>query len=246
MRFPADGLRNHLGERLDASFEEGEADNPWLVVIGHGVTGNKDRPWAVTLQSALSEAGYSSVRMSFAGNGASEGAFVDSTISKEVAELRAVLEQLSVANKSARLVYVGHSQGGAVGVLAAARDRRIKKLVSLAGMVRTAQFFERKFGDLVPGRDLMWDKPECPLSAAYESDMVAIGSVVEAAEDVVVPWLLVHGTDDSVVPLDASHTVYAVQGRRARLVELEGVDHVFSNGSDAAMAAVVVDWLSQS
>ncbi|MCA8969827.1 MAG: alpha/beta fold hydrolase [Planctomycetes bacterium] len=236
-------LRNHEGERLDATFAAGEADNPWFVVIGHGVTGNKDRPWAVTLQNALTEAGYGSVRFSFAGNGDSEGSFEASTISKEVRELRELLGVLEAAMPHARFVYAGHSQGGAVGALAAARERRIKKLVSLAGMVHTAQFYERKFGDLEPGSAVMWDKPECPLSPEYEADMRSIGNVLDAAEDVRVPWLLVHGTADTVVPLADSHDVYGVQGRRARLVELEGVDHVFSGGADAAMAAVVVDWL---
>ena len=44
-----------------------------LVVIGHGVTGNKERPWALALSAALQAAGISSLRFSFAGNG---GVFV--------------------------------------------------------------------------------------------------------------------------------------------------------------------------
>lgn len=236
-------LQNHQSERLDASFVPGDPSNPWFVVIGHGVTGNKDRPWAVTLQNELAEAGFSSVRLSFAGNGESDGDFRESTITKEVAELRAVLTQLEARFPKARFVYVGHSQGGAVGVLAAARDKRIKKLVSLAGMVHVLEFYERKFGALEPDSDVMWDKPECPLSQTYADDMRMIRSVVDQAEDVRIPWLLVHGTEDSVVPVEDSQDAMARTGKRAQLVEFGGVDHVFSDGADETMAAVVVDWL---
>lgn len=236
-------LRNHLGEALDHSFVQGEEDNPWVVVIGHGVTGNKDRPWAQTLQAALEDGGFTSLRFSFAGNGESEGSFEESTISKEVLELRATLDQLEAARKGAKFVYVGHSQGGAVGVLAASRDKRIRKLVSLAGMVHTKDFYIRKFGDQVAGSDVMWDKPECPISETYERDMREISSVLDAAEDVRIPWLLVHGTEDSVVPLQESKDAMSRTGRRASLVELEGVDHVFSDGADSVMAAVVLEWL---
>lgn len=236
-------LRNHAGEVLDHCLVEGEADNPWLIVIGHGVTGNKDRAWAITLQDALRDAGFPSIRFSFAGNGESEGRFEESTISKEVLELRALVDQLQQERPKSKIVYVGHSQGGAVGVLSAAREKRIKKLVSLAGMVHTRDFYERKFGEQEPGKDVMWDKADCPISQVYADDMRAIGSVLDAAEDVRIPWLLVHGTEDTVVPLQESKDVMSRTGRRANLLELGGVDHVFSNGADTVMAAAVVDWL---
>ena len=37
-------IANSSGERLDYSFHEGTAGSRDIVVIGHGVTGNKDRP----------------------------------------------------------------------------------------------------------------------------------------------------------------------------------------------------------
>lgn len=231
-------LRNASGERLDASHHDvGGRD---LVVIGHGVTANKDREWAVTLAGRLEDAGVSSLRFSFAGNGASEGRFEEATVSKEVGDLGAVLD----AHADRTLTYVGHSMGAAVGVLRAARDERIRRLVSLGGMVEVHEFAQRKFGELQPGRDLMWDKPECPLSQGFMDDMAAIGSVVDHAADVRVPWLLVHGTADTVVPPKDSLAA-AERAPAAELCELEGADHVFSGDAAADMARVVVDWLGR-
>jgi pimeloyl-ACP methyl ester carboxylesterase len=142
-----------------------------------------------------------------------------------------------------RVAYAGHSMGGAVGVLAAAADARLRKLVSLAGMVHTADFARRKFGALVPGRDTMWEKPECPLSQAFVDDMQAIGSVLPQAALVRVPWLFVHGSADTVVPLQDSRDALAATPAPAELVVLEGCDHVFSDGADRQMADAVVRWL---
>ena len=124
-------IRNEHGERLDYTYHEGK-DNK-IVVIGHGVTGNKDRPALIALAEGLADAGISALRFSFSGNGESEGAFTDSTITKGVADLGTIIDALS----GYKVCYVGHSMGGAVGVLRAAADERIEVLVSLAGMVHT-------------------------------------------------------------------------------------------------------------
>jgi pimeloyl-ACP methyl ester carboxylesterase len=235
---PPTEIRNHLGERLDLAWSPGRPGDPRVVVIGHGVTANKDRTWAVRLAAELADAGLASLRFSFSGNGESEGDFRASCPSKEVHDLGAVLDALH----GARLAYAGHSMGAAVGVLRAAGDERIERLVSLAGMVHTAAFAERKFGDLVPGRDTMWDKPECPLSDDFLADMRAIDTVAPLADQVSVPWLLVHGTDDTVVPLEESRHIAARAG--AELSVLEGADHVFDGGAADEMARRVVGWLA--
>ena len=46
-------IRNSQGEKIDYTYHEGDADSKNIVVIGHGVTGNKDRPFVVALGEAL-------------------------------------------------------------------------------------------------------------------------------------------------------------------------------------------------
>lgn len=230
-------LRNGAGERLDHAWHSGGAEGAALWVIGHGVTANKDREFLVALAEGLANVGFDALRFSFAGNGDSEGRFEDATPEKEVEDLTAVLD----AFPDRRIGYIGHSMGGAVGVLAAGRDERIRRLVSLAGMVHTAEFARRKFGDLEPGRDVMWEKPDCPLSPQFVESMDRIGSVDPAR--VQVPWLLVHGMADTVVPLQDSKDVLAAQPA-AELVEIEGAGHLFGEeDATSAMVAAVVQWV---
>lgn len=239
---------NRHGERLDVAFHEaddtpasGSSPPPEVVVIGHGVTSNKDRPWLLSLSEAVAGAGLSSLRVTYAGNGESEGRYEDATLSKEVEDLGAVLDVLQEWGV-ARIAYVGHSMGGAIGVLRASADSRIVALVSLAGMVHVPAFMQRHFGHLVYGRDMMLDKPGCPWNQALAEDARRIGSLTAQAARIRVPWLLVHGGADELVPLADSEDARAAAGHRPELVVLPGVDHRFT-GAVPAMTDAVAPWL---
>ena len=164
---------------------------------------------------------------------------MDSNITKEVADLGAVLDRLA----GWTVGYLGHSMGGAVGVLRASQDARIRWLVSLAGMVHTKAFAEREFGLVTPGAGFMWDDEQCPLSQAYMDDLRGIGSLVDKGASIKVPWLLVHGTEDDVVPLQDSRDIFAHAHEPKQLVELPGANHVFAGEHTAPMVRLVVEWV---
>ena len=234
-------IRNAQGEKLDFTYHEGDAASKKIVVIGHGVTGNKDRPFVVALAEGLAAAGVNALRFSFAGNGDSEGRFVDCTITKEVADLGSVLDALP----DHEVCFVGHSMGGAVGVIRASEDPRIKQLVSLAGMVSTKKFAETEFGEEEPDKGFMWEDEDCPLSAAYMNDLRGIDTVVERGAQIKVPWLLVHGTEDDVVLIQDSKDILAKAGGNAEFVELPGANHVFADEHCQPMVTAVTDWVKK-
>lgn len=233
-------IRNRHGEQLDYTFHEGERESKNIVVLGHGVTGNKDRPFVVALGEGLAAAGIPALRFSFSGNGGSEGKFTDSTISKEVEDLGTVLDALEAHT----VCYVGHSMGGAVGVLRASKDSRIQLLVSLAGMVHTKAFAQREFGDVTPDEGFMWDEPDCPLSQAYMDDLTQIDTVVDLSPQITVPWLLVHGGEDDVVPIEDSHDILAKANSQTQLITLEDANHVFSDEHTPVMVEKVIAWIT--
>ncbi len=236
---------NSQGEKIDCEFHEGSEGSRNLLVIGHGVTGNKDRPFVVGLAEAVAAEGMPVLRMSFSGNGSSGGRFQDCTISKEVEDLKAVLDAVE-SGSSFTVTYAGHSMGGAVGVLASASDSRIRHLVSLAGMVNTKAFCDREFGEETPDEGCMWEDSSCPLSSTFIEDMKAIGSVAPKAPSVRVPWLLVHGTTDDVVPIEDSREIFALANEPKKLVEIPGADHVFSGDSLDQMTEIVISWLGET
>ncbi|MGV3519357.1 alpha/beta hydrolase [Luteitalea sp.] len=242
--------RNAQGERIDHGYfpsaeavvNGGTSAPEALVVIGHGVTSHWDRPWQTELATTLAAAGRSTLVVSFAGNGQSEGRFDEVTPSKEVDDLGSVFDALEAWGVQ-RLAYAGHSMGGAVGCLRAAIDPRIRALVSLAGMFHVQAFMQRTFGHL-PYGGLMLDKPRCPWNPALEADAAQLGSLTAQAAAVRAPWLLVHGDADELVPLQDALDARAAAGGRPDLVILRGVDHRFTDAI-RAMSTAVVSWLQQ-
>lgn len=235
-------IRNSSGERLDVAHHAGSRTGI-LVVFGHGVTGDKDRPLLVALAAGLSHRGWPCLRISFSGNGESEGDFQSSTISKEVEDLKSVL---SAIPDETLIFYIGHSMGAAVGVLTAAGDKRIRGLVSLAGMTHTAEFVRREFGDVVPDEGYMWDEPDCPLSRRYVDDLNAIVDTLDAAARVSCPWLLVHGTEDDVVPLKDGMDAYSAASCTKEWLEVEGAGHSFGEESYETIIMRLDAWLESN
>jgi uncharacterized protein len=233
-------IKNPSGERIDISFHPGR-NRSSLVILGHGVTGNKDRPLLLAIAKGLSAKGWPCMRVSFSGNGNSEGRFEEATVTKESADLQAILDAVP---DWVGVAYAGHSMGAAVGVSTASKDLRIGLLISLAGMVRTADFVKREFGNLTPGKDCMWDEPACPLSEEFVGDLKSIGDVLETAATVTQPWLLIHGTDDDLVPIQDSRDAHKVAVCQKKLIEIPGAGHSFDVESYPEIIEAIDQWLS--
>ncbi len=236
-------ITNSQGETLDYTFHDPGSRSRDLLIIGHGVTGNKDRPFVVALAQAVASEGMAVLRFSFSGNGSSGGDFRECTISKEVEDLKAVVT--AAVNNGYRVTYAGHSMGGAVGVLAAAVDDRIKHLISLAGMVNTKDFYDREFGEEKPDEGCMWEEPTCPLSSTYKADMHRIGSVISQASKIKVPWLFIHGDADDVVPIKDSREIFALANEPKKLIEIPSANHVFAGPGLEPMSEAVINWIGE-
>lgn len=232
---------NSRDESIDHTFHRADRRD-FLVILGHGVTGEKDRPLLVAVAEGLAARGWPCLRISFSGNGASGGRFEDATVSKEIDDLKAVL---ATVPDDVRIAYAGHSMGGAVGVLTAVRDLRIRVLVSLAGMTYTAEFCDREFGDEVPDKGVMWEEEGCPLSQTFVDDMHAIGDTLEAAASVSQPWLLIHGMDDDVVPIRDGHDAHTAASCVKHWLAIEGAGHSFGDDSYQAIVDAMDAWLSE-
>jgi putative redox protein len=88
----------------------------------------------------------------------------------------------------------------------------------------------------------MLGKAECPWSPALSRDAARIGSVAPQAASIRVPWLLVHGDADELVPYQDALDARAAAGGRPALVTLAGADHRFT-GAIPRMVEATVPWL---
>jgi alpha/beta superfamily hydrolase len=236
-------IKNKNGEKIDYTFHYGSEKNRFLLIVAHGVTADKDAPLLTTLSERVATEGMSVLRFSFTGNGESEGRFEECTISKEINDLQSILT--IVTEHGWRPIFAGHSMGSAVGVLTASIDSRIQLLISLAGVVSTEVFCEAEFGNIMPGEGYMWGNTNCPLSHEFVNDMKQIKSVLPRASGLELPWLLVHGTADEIVPITESNLLLSNIENSRELVEVDGADHLFSGNSTNTLADSVIDWLGR-
>jgi fermentation-respiration switch protein FrsA (DUF1100 family) len=91
----------------------------------------------------------------------------------------------------------------------------------------------------------MWGNTNCPLSHEFVNDMKQIKSVLPRASGLELPWLLVHGTADEIVPITESNLLLSNIENSRELVEVDGADHLFSGNSTNTLADSVIDWLGR-
>jgi dipeptidyl aminopeptidase/acylaminoacyl peptidase len=69
---------------------------------------------------------------------------------------------------------------------------------------------------------------------------------LEAAAKIKQPWLLIHGTEDDVVPLKDSRDAFEAAKCRKELIEIPGAGHVFGQESYARIVEEIDAWLEAS
>ena len=232
-------IKNAAGESLDLQFHPADSRNN-LVILGHGLTGNKDRPLLVALAEGLAKHGWPCLRISFSGNGESGGSFTDSCITKQVGDLKAVLDTVP---DHVRVAYIGHSMGAAAGVLTALGDLRLRTVISLAGMMKPGDFAAREFAGVTPDEGCIWEDEDFPLSSTLADDMKEIDSLLPLLENLIQPLLLIHGTEDDVVPIDDSRDAARAKAG-SELLEIPGAGHLFSDDSYPLLIATIDRWLA--
>lgn len=194
----------------------GDATSPSVVVVVHGGNWRPDLTAEMTqpLAEALAADGHWVWNIEYARPGMAGGGWPGTGLS-----VRAALRGAVKAARGRPVVVVGYSAGGHLA-LWAARDSDVAGVVSLAGVTDLAMAADQ--ADL---RDdvaaLIGGNP------AERPDVLADASPI-AGLPLGVPAILVHGTDDELVPIAHSRTYAAAAqaaGDDADLVEIAGGSH---------------------
>ncbi|MCP5049601.1 MAG: alpha/beta hydrolase [bacterium] len=110
-----------------------------IILILHGFGGDRvgfpvegtGEGYFERLARVLAEQGFSSLRVDFRGSGESDGEYEITTFSGQVSDGVAALDFIQTLGRpvnQGRIGVVGHSQGGLVGSLLSAQDKRVKSL----------------------------------------------------------------------------------------------------------------------
>ena len=209
------------------------------VMLCHGFTGHRIEVHFLFVRIAreLQARGLAALRFDFAGSGESDGEFADMTMSGEVNDAEAALEFLRAqpAVDEDRIGVAGLSLGGGVAAMLARRradDLRAVALLSavaeparILSFIRTgkfeAQLAERDYIDwdgLMVRRRFLQDLEGCRPG----EDIAGYGG----------PVLIVHGSEDAVVPPSEAYTFRKAHAESPGLTRLEivrGAGHTYNS-----------------
>jgi len=245
---------NSGGYRLSGNFfvpdSASEKPLPGLVYCS-GFPGDKEG--ALEIAEALSDGGYSVLEFDYRGIRESEGE-VDFT--SQVEDLKAGLTYLKTREEVNKelIGVVGHCMGGAVAIVTAANDHRIKAVAvwdtpgnykrnlralrSLRGniFIRIYIWLQRS---RYRGKNILDQMKNL-------SHLDPIDHVKEISPR---PLLIIHRKNDFIVPVDHAHEIYEQAGEPKKLVIAEGWKHYdkdpFYSSAERENGAIriTLDWL---
>jgi len=193
------------------------------VLILHGFKGFKDWGMFPPCAERLARAGFAAVSINVSGSGVDDNGgfslperFGHNTFSAELEDAKRVLDALEAGRlgvaKPTSVGLVGHSRGGGMAILGAARRPTIAALVTWAAIssvrrwsaAQAAEWRSRGRTDVINART----GEVLPMYVDVLDDLEANQSgsldIERAAAEIRVPWLLVHGgRDESVLVTEA-------------------------------------------
>jgi len=241
---------NHLGERLFGTYHRPEAPSEYGVVLGHCFTCTRHTGILRESGARLTAAGFHVLRFDFSGNGQSEGMFIETSYTKYITEMEVAANFLKAYGVK-WLGFAGHSMGAAISVLAASRLSGIQAVCAIAGRLtgmdpsrifspdQRRQFQETGRLEFVSrGRQL-------ELDSRFLNDMLS-HDMRAAVASLNIPLLIVHGTQDEIVPADQAMQAQSTNPGQSQLVMIPGADHFFSRPEHRDFAVrKIAAWFTQ-
>jgi dienelactone hydrolase len=220
-----------------------------IVIVCHGFKGFKDFAFFPYTSRKLCEQGFTVVTMNFSGNGIGDDPlsftaldrFAQNTISQELDDIDAVLDGiasgtlLGTQGDARRIGIMGHSRGGCTAIVKAALDPRLKCLVTWASPAALGRYSDELL------RQWKEDGRYNFVNARTKQDMFVNYTYLEdiqanrerysldlAVSQLTIPYLIVHGTEDESVSVEAAYQLHSsAKTGQAELGLVDGGTHTF-------------------
>lgn len=193
-----------------------------VAVVCHGHRGSKADMLGVS--AALWRAGHSVLLFDFRGNGDSADG-PQSLAHYEQQDLRAALDLAAARCPEAEIDVLGFSMGAAVSILVAAHDQRVARVVAdspFADMKGVIAYAAQQLKIPTLGTIAVVDQANRLRYGYRFADVEPLSVVDQIAPR---PLLIIHGTEDTVIPVDHARQLAAAAGDNCTLDIVDGVDH---------------------
>lgn len=247
-------IPNRAGLRMMGNLIVPDGAGPFPgVLILHGFRGNRQERHIVAVAESLAQAGCISLRVDLTHNvGEGEGDFRKLTVSGETEDALAAIDFLAAHPlvDAPRIGLAGHSLGGMVAVLAAARTPSLAALAPLSAVFSMSQRLESLFGQEALQRwreqgELEMDPPGSGLYLDYGfyEDLLRYDMAQEASR-VKAPTRLVQGDADKSVPREDGERYLLHLGTVDKELSIvPRADHTYTDPTALMMVCLyTADW----
>ncbi|XP_045811900.1 uncharacterized protein LOC123906093 [Trifolium pratense] len=244
-------ITNKHGNKLVGILHE--AGTKQIVILCHGLRASKEDIIMTQLAAALENAGISSFRFDFTGNGESEGSFEFGNYWREVDDIHSVAQHFHEGNRRV-ISIVGHSKGANVVLLYASKYNDIKTVANLSGRYDMKAGLEDRLGKDFIERirkegfiELKTKSGSVDYRVTEESlkDRLNINMHEECQQiDKECRFLTVHGDADIIIPVgDAFEFAKILPNHKLHIVK--GADHVYTDHL-TELASIVANFLKET
>ncbi len=244
-RFPSSG--NLLAAHLARPPMRADVTKVPAVVLAHGYP--SDVSAAAVAASALpeladrlaAEMGWLAMALAFRGCGASEGSF---SLGGWLDDLRAAVDHLQATEQVSGVWLVGFGTGGALAICAAAEAPAVRGVASLGAPADFDDWASHPKRLLEHAREVgMITEPSFPADLdGWSRELKELRAVASAPQLAPRPLLVVHGSDDDLVPVFDARVLVDAHGA-ADLRIMNGAGHRLRH--DPRAVAVLLGWLDR-
>ncbi|MGI9075931.1 MAG: alpha/beta hydrolase [Gemmatimonadaceae bacterium] len=215
------------------------------VIVCHGFKGFAKWGFFPLLAETLSRGGVGTITFNFSGSGVGadgesfteESAFFSNSFSRELADLKLVEKEAERREwLGANYGLFGHSRGGGIAILHAARQPLVRALATWAAISTV----DRWSGDV---KKKWREDGRIGIVNARTGQVLALGTaglddveklatsdldILSAASRIAIPWLIAHGTMDEAVPFtEGEKLAKAATSASVETLTIAGGNHTF-------------------
>lgn len=242
---------NGIPMAIDISHPANIEKNLPVVIYAHGISGFKDWGGMDIIAEQFAAAGYAFLKFNFSHNGTTPARpteFFDLESYKEDSYLKRQFDLAQIIDfihsphpelnlDTQRIALIGHSRGGADAILFAAKENRIKALITWAAVSHARTPWDKMDAtEIAEWREKGYffrpnsrTKQDLPIGYSLYEEYLAnknILDVEQAARSLQAKWLIIHGDEDEAVFIKEAYDLKSWQAE-ASVYIIEGANHTF-------------------
>jgi alpha/beta superfamily hydrolase len=207
-----------------------------IIILCHGFSTSKEGRTYVRLEEILNDKGVSTFRFDFFGHGESEGKFEEITTFEAVDDIQNAIKFLKESGHKI-IGLIGSSFGGMASIIEAGKTDDLYVLALKSPVSDYMALIHSR----VDEQDIKGWKEKGVIDVTGVDGEIRILNfsfyeeaekvkAYEAAQNIKIPTLIVHGDEDETVPIEQSRkTARLIEN--CRLETIEGTDHTYSDSS---------------